>query len=110
MRCLYQSDYGPIDSNFDPLAANGALLEGFETHVRELSHAQNRGQLEAMKRQLERGQAFQWCDQGYGWTYSAPVSSFVDGVLVLLILPWFVLRVVPALLRRRTLTPAKESS
>jgi hypothetical protein len=110
MRCLYRSDYGPIDPGFDPLAGNGELLKGFETHIPELSQAQNRGQLEAMQRQLERGQSIQWCDQGYGWAYAAPVDAFFDGVLVLLILPWLVLRVVPALRRRRALAPVKELS
>jgi hypothetical protein len=110
MSCLYQSDYGPVDPSFDPVAGNGALLIGVEAHVRALSQAQNRGQLEAMKRQLQRGQTIQWCDQGYGWTYAAPVTAFFDVAFVLLILPWLVLRVVPALRRRRrALTTAKES-
>jgi hypothetical protein len=101
MSCLYPSDYGPVDPGFDPLASDGALLAGVEAHVRALSQAQNRGQLEAMKRQLQRGQTIQWCDQGYGWTYAAPVTVFFDAAFIFLILPWLVLRVVLALRRRR---------
>jgi len=104
MSCLYQSDYGPVDPSFDPLAGDGALL-AVEAHVRALSQAQNRGQLEAMKRQLQRGQTIQWCDQGYSWTYAAPVTAFFDGAFVFLILPWLVLRVLPAA-RRRWRAPA----
>jgi hypothetical protein len=110
MSCLYQSDYGPVDPSFDPLAGNGTLLAGFEAHAGALSKAQNRGQLDAMKRQLQRGQTIQWCEQGYGWTYAAPVTAFFDGAFVFLILPWLVLRVVPALRRRRrAVATARES-
>jgi hypothetical protein len=110
MSCLYQSDYGPVDPSFDPLAGDGALLTGFEAQAGVLSQAQNRGQLEAMKRQLQRGETIQWCDQGYGWTYASPVTAFFDVAFIFLILPWLVLRVVPAPRRRRhTFTAAKES-
>ena len=99
MRCLYQSDYGPADPAFDPFAEHGALLKGFETHTFELSQAQNRGQLEAMKRQLLRGETIQWCDQGYGWTAAPQTTDFFYAVAAFLILPWLVLRVLPRLRR-----------
>jgi len=111
MPCLYRSDYGPPDAAFDPSAGGGVLLRGFEAHAADLMRAQNRGQLDAMKRQLQRGQEIQWCDQGYGWAYQKPVDYFFEIVLVAVILPWFVARLVrPALRRRRSRAPAMEVS
>lgn len=100
MPCLYRSDYGPIDPSFEPFAGGGRLMKGFEAHVYALAQAQNPGQLEAMKRALERGQPIQWCDQGYGWTYAPGTSDFFYVILLVLILPWLVLRVLPRLARR----------
>ncbi len=95
MQCLYKSDYGPIDPGFDPFAGKGALMHGYEAHVYALSQAQNRGQLEAMERQLDRGEPIRWCDQGYGWTYSPAANAFVLVIVFVLILPWLALRVLP---------------
>jgi hypothetical protein len=106
MRCLYQSDYGAADPAFDPFAEHGALLQGFEAHTYELSQAQNRGQLEAMKRQLQRGETIQWCDQGYGWTAAPLTTDFFYAIAGVLILPWLVLRVLPRLRRRARATAA----
>ncbi|MGA2089559.1 MAG: hypothetical protein ABSG66_11650 [Stellaceae bacterium] len=98
MSCLYRSDYGPPDAAFNPQAGGGVLLQGFESHESELLRAQNRGQLDAMKRQLQHGQEILWCDQGYGWVYQKPVDYFFEIVLIAVILPWFVARLVlPAL-------------
>ncbi len=93
--CLYPSDYGPPDPGFDPFAGNGEMLKGFEGHVYQLAAAQNRGQLEAMKRKLAHDQEIVWCDQGYGWTYQAHPAQFFEIVFAVLILPWLVLRVFP---------------
>jgi hypothetical protein len=104
MNCLYTSDYGPPDPGFDATVEGGVLLRGFEGHRAVLAQAQNRGQFEAMKRQLLRGEPVQWCDQGYGWTYQTRVDAMFDVILVAVVLPWFVWRVVrPALrsMRRR---------
>jgi hypothetical protein len=100
MRCLFKSDYGPVDPSFDPFAGGGRLLKGFEAQTSTLSQAQNRGQLEAMKRKLERGETVQWCDQGYGWTYAPHIADFFYAILFVLILPWLALRVLPRLRRR----------
>ncbi len=108
MQCLYRGDYGPADPGFDPFAEHGALLKGFEAHVYALSQAQNRGQLEAMKRQLARGETIQWCDQGYGWTYAPATTDFFYVILFLLILPWLVLRVLPRLRRAPSFTASSE--
>ena len=99
MHCLYRSDYGPSVVGFDPATGGGIRLSGFETHRADLMRAQNLGQLEAMKRQLVRGERIQWCDQGYGWVYQPRVDGFVDAVLVLVVAPWFVWRVARPLLR-----------
>ena len=53
-----------------------------------------------MKRKLAHGQRVQWCDQGYGWTHTPEINAFFDGILLLLILPWLLLRVLPRLRRR----------
>jgi len=104
--CLYRGDYGPPEPQFDPLIDGGQLIRGFETHATALAGAQNRGQLEAMKRQLLRGEEIQWCDQGYSWTYQKPVDHFFDIVLVAVILPWFIARaVLPRLRGRRSRAP-----
>jgi hypothetical protein len=95
MFCLYASDYGPPDPSFDPFAGNGQSLKGFEGHVYQLATAQNRGQLEAMKRKLTQGEEIAWCDQGYGWTYAPYPAQFFELVVAGLILPWLVLRVFP---------------
>lgn len=106
MECLYKSDYGPADPSFDPAAGNGRLLKGFETHLPVLLQAQNRGQLEAMERQLARGQTIRWCDQGYGWTYGPGPTDFFYVILAVLILPWLALRILPRLRRRPAARPA----
>ena len=92
MSCLYPSDYGPPEPGFNPLAEGGRLLAGFEGHKEELSHAANLAQLEAMERQIQRGQEIVWCDQGYGWTYSKPVEGMFAVILFCVILPWAVWR------------------
>jgi hypothetical protein len=99
MPCLYRSDYGPPDPHFDPLAGNGVLFLGFEAHRDALAGARNFGQLEAMKRQLLRGEQIQWCEQGYGWAHQKPVDGLFVFILVAIILPWFVWR-APKLARR----------
>ena len=100
MHCLYASDYGPPDPNFDPFAGNGKLLKGFEAHVYELAQARNLGQLEAMERKLQRGEEIHWCEQGYGWVYEPRPTQFFEIVLVAVVLPYLVLRVFPRLRAR----------
>jgi hypothetical protein len=100
MQCLYTSDYGPPEPGFDAKAGNGQMLRGFEAQSELLSRAQNRGQLEAMKRKLARGESVRWCDQGYGWTYAPATTAFFDAALLFLILPWILLRILPRLRRR----------
>jgi hypothetical protein len=93
MNCLYRSDYGQADPHFDPAAGGGVLFRGFEQYRAVLSGAQNLGQLDAMKRQVARGEQIQWCDQGYGWTYEKPVEILFDAILAVVIVPWFLWRV-----------------
>ena len=95
MPCLYRSDYGPPEAAFVAFVG-----KGFEAHAADLTGAQNRGQLEAMERQLLRGNEIQWCDQGYGWAYQKPVDYFFEAVLVAVIVPWFAARVLWPALRR----------
>ena len=77
MSCLYASDYGPPDPTFDPLASGGRLIVGFQDHAAELARAQNLGQLQAMERQLQRGDSIAWCDQGYAWVEAPAVHAFL---------------------------------
>lgn len=107
MLCLYPSDYGPPDPGFDPLAGNGRLIKGFESHAAELSRAQNLGQLQAMERKLAKGEAITWCDNGYGWVYDQKVGDFFGAILAFVILPWLLLRVAPSLAERMRLGPLK---
>ena len=97
MRCLYASDYGPADPAFDPFADHGRLLQGFESHVYELATARNFAQLQAMERQLQRGEAVAWCDQGYGWVYQQPVNDFFIVAMIVVVLPYAALRLLPRL-------------
>ena len=97
MTCLYASDYGPADPGFDALADGGRLLRGFEAHASELARAQNLGQLEAMERQLQRGQSIVWCEQGYGWVQGPAVEGFLAGFTILVVLPYAVKRLAPGL-------------
>jgi hypothetical protein len=99
MHCLYRGDYGPPDPAFHADANGGALLRGFESDRASLMRAQNLGQLNAMKRQLARGEHIQWCDQGYGWTYQPRVDALFDAILILVVAPWFVWRVARPALR-----------
>jgi hypothetical protein len=111
MACLYRSDCGPPDAAFDVSAGGGILLRGFESHAADLMRAQNRGQLDAMKRQLHNGREIQWCDQGYGWAYQKPVDYFFEIILAVVILPWFLARLgVPALRRLRSRAPITKPS
>ena len=95
--CLYASDYGAANPAFDPLADGGRLIQRFEAHVSELAKAQNIGQLEAMERQLQRGQDILWCEQGYSWVYDGNVDYFLAAFAILVILPYVVLRLYPRL-------------
>jgi hypothetical protein len=95
MYCLYASDYGPADPAFDPFVDNGRLLQGFESHVYELATARNFAQLQAMERQLQRGEAIGWCDQGYGWVYQQPVNDFFIVALIAVVLPYLAFRFLP---------------
>jgi hypothetical protein len=97
MSCLYASDYGPPDPSFDPFAGNGAMLQGFEGHAKQLATAQNRGQLEAMKRKLAHGEAVAWCDQGYGWVYGRAPAELFDVLVAVVIVPWIIFRILPRL-------------
>jgi hypothetical protein len=99
VHCLYRSDYGPPDPAFHPDAHGGVFLHGFASDGTNLIGAQNLGQLKAIKRQLARGEHVQWCDQGYGWTYQPRVEALFDGILILVVAPWFVWRVVGPALR-----------
>ena len=100
MTCLYASDYGPADPAFDPLAGGGRLLRGFESQKSELSRAQNLGQLQAMERQLHRGESIAWCDQGYAWAEGPAVEGFLVGFSMLVVLPYALKRLAPRLWRR----------
>ena len=97
MTCLYASDYGPADPAFDPLAGGGRLLRGFEPQRSELARAQNLGQLQAMERQLQRGESVAWCDQGYAWAEGPAVEGFLVGFSLLVVLPYAVKRLAPRL-------------
>ena len=101
--CLFASDYGPPDPAFQPLAEGGRLIQGFEAHSAELARAANLGQLLAMERKLAKGEAFAWCDQGYGWTYSGATDVLFAVIVATVILPWLLwrLRLRPALLVSR---------
>ncbi|HTZ80133.1 MAG TPA: hypothetical protein VMC10_19645 [Stellaceae bacterium] len=92
--CLFASDYGATDPGFDPLTGGGTLIRGFESHRAELAKAQNLGQLEAMKRQINRGEAVVWCDQGYGWVYDRHLDYLFEVLAVGVILPYFAMRLV----------------
>jgi hypothetical protein len=100
MTCLYAGDYGPADPGFDPLAGGGRLLRGFDSQRSELARAQNLGQLQAMERQLQRGESIAWCDQGYAWAQGPAVEGFLIGFSMLVVLPYAVKRLAPRLWRR----------
>jgi hypothetical protein len=103
MYCLYASDYGPADPAFDPFVDQARLLKGFESHAYELAAAQNFAQLQAMERQLQRGEPVAWCDQGYGWAYRQPVNGFFIVAMIAIVLPYVIFRLLPriaAALRR----------
>jgi hypothetical protein len=87
MLCLYHSDYGPPDPAFNPAANGGAVLRGFESPVSDLVRARNRGELDAMIRQLRHGREIQWCDQGYGWTYQKPINDMFEIIVIAVIVP-----------------------
>jgi hypothetical protein len=86
--CLYASDYGPPDPGFDPDAGSGVLLRGFEAHAGALSRAQNLGQLEGMKRMIDRGKPIVWCDQGYSWVYDARIELGMVLLVAILLPRW----------------------
>ena len=92
--CLYASDYGAPDPGFDPLAGGGARIRGFEAHKAELAQARNPGELEAMKRQIGRGEEIVWCDQGYGWVYDRHLDYLFEVLAVGVILPYVAMRLV----------------
>ncbi len=100
MNCLYASDYGPADPSFNALVDGGRLLRGYEAHTSEVARAQNLGQLQAMERQLQRGESIAWCDQGYGWVQSPAVEGFLVGFTLLVALPHAAKRLASGLWRR----------
>jgi len=106
MSCLFASDYGPAVPGFDPLAGNGRLIMGFETHKSQLATAQNLGQLQAMERKFAKSETVTWCENGYGWVYDQKIGDFFGAILAFVILPWVVLRIAPALGERLKLEPS----
>ena len=100
MSCLYASDYGPVDPGFDPLADGGRLVRGFEAHAAVLARAQNLGQLQAMERQLQRGEPMAWCDQGYAWAEGSAMHAFLAAFMAFVVLPHAVKRLTPRVWRR----------
>ncbi len=100
MNCLYASDYGPADPSFNALVDGGRLFRGYEAHTSELARAQNLGQLQAMERQLQRGESIAWCDQGYAWTEGPAVHVFLAGFMIFVALPYAIKRLTPQLWRR----------
>jgi hypothetical protein len=78
-------------------------MVGFEAHAGELARAQNLGQLQAMERNLARGEKITWCDNGYGWVYDEKVDYFFGAIVAFVILPWLLMRVAPALAERMRL-------
>lgn len=95
LSCLYTSDYGPPDPSFDPIAAAAASFgSGWaDTHRAEIATAQNAYALQAVKRKIDRGEPFVWCEQGYGWTHSAPIDGFFI-VVIALVLPYALVRLM----------------
>jgi hypothetical protein len=100
MSCLFASDYGPPDPQFDPLVSGGRLIQGFESHRGMLMQAKNLSQLQAMERKLAKGETVTWCDNGYGWVYDQKVGDFFGAIIAFVILPWLVMRVAPAFAKR----------
>jgi hypothetical protein len=88
--CLYRSDYGPPQVGFDPVAV--ARAEGYARHVDVFAAAKNPAQFEAVKRQLDRGEAVLWCDQGYGWVYNPAIEAGFIAVVIFLVFPVAILR------------------
>lgn len=93
MRCLYASDYGAPTTGFDPGAAAAAAFGGAyaAAHRRDFATAQNAFALQAVKRQIDRGEAIVWCEPGYGWTHEAPAEIFMS-VVAAVAVPLFVMR------------------
>src|ERR1700676_2063489 len=89
---------------------SGRLLWGLEAHVRELSTAQNLGQLEAMERQLQRGESIAWCDQGYSWLEGWAVDGFLVGFTALVVLPYAAKRLAPRLWRAAVEAPQRRTA
>jgi hypothetical protein len=108
MSCLFASDYGPPQPGFDPLAAQGRLIQGFEAHRAQLMTAQNLDQLQAMERKFAKGETVAWCDNGYQWVYDQKVGDFFGAIIAFVIIPWLVLRVAPALAARMGLKAPRE--
>lgn len=100
MACLYATDYGPPDLQFDATANGRKLIKGVESHAAVLARAQNLGQLQAMERRLTKGETITWCDNGYGWVYDQKVDDLFGAIIAFVILPWFVLRVAPVIAAR----------
>lgn len=108
MSCLFASDYGPPLPGFDPLAGNGALTQGFDSHRAQLAQAQNLEQLKAMERRFAKGDTVTWCGNGYQWVYDPKVGDFFGAIVAFVIIPWLVLRVAPSLAARMGLKPSRD--
>lgn len=95
LRCLYASDYGPPDPGFDPLLASRSSFgaEFAQAHRTELATAHNADALQAVRRKIDRGESFVWCDQGYGWTHDPPVEAFFV-IVTAVVLPYALIRLM----------------
>jgi hypothetical protein len=93
MVCLFHGDYGPTDPafKFDPVSTVGA--HGWIVGASPFKEARNVGEAEAVQRHLLRGEAVSWCDQGYAWVEQDAISWFYTTALLLVVLPYLVLKI-----------------
>jgi 4-amino-4-deoxy-L-arabinose transferase-like glycosyltransferase len=93
MVCLFHSDYGTADPEFNIGAASHLGVHGWVVNATLLKSARNIGEAEAIERHLMRGETVSWCDQGYAWAEQDAVSWFYLAALLLVVLPYLIFKV-----------------
>jgi hypothetical protein len=91
MVCLFHGDYGPPDPAF-AVFATASAQRGWNVQPRLLREARNIGEAEAIERHVLRGESVSWCRQGYGWVEQDAVTWFYLAAMVLVVLPYLVIK------------------
>jgi hypothetical protein len=78
MVCLFHSDYGTADPEFNIGAASHLGVHGWVVNATLLKSARNIGEAEAIERHLMRGETVSWCDKAMPGPNRTPSAGSIS--------------------------------